>query len=333
MLLFPDKPVEPISEVQGDQGRPVLLLSKKQQELFPHLAAIRTTSIPFSRVTATTLPTQTVKPTTALLTPTPKTPARSKSPAVPVPKPLPQTEAKPVEKEKDEIVVNEVIVPAKVEPSKLPKPEEKLPEMTKLPVASPPLTTKLPVVSPPSTTSSSTASLNNKKTRKTPKKPNSSELVESDSDSGTDFDKKSSTSSSFKSAKTESIKSKVAKVGKNSNKRKEPPSADSGEDEPLGLRVLNSNKKMALVSNVTATAVGSTEKTDSKRGKQTPVATVTATVVPATVVITPASKKEDAEDFDLVRKLKSKKKNKCNYSNHPKTRHVQYSNGPFVFLS
>ena len=46
-----ERVVSEVSESQPDQGRPVLQLSKKQQELFPHLAAIRTTSIPFSRNT------------------------------------------------------------------------------------------------------------------------------------------------------------------------------------------------------------------------------------------------------------------------------------------
>ena len=64
----------------------------------------------------------------------------------------------------------------------------------------------------------------------------------------------------------------------------------------------NANVKVAPLPNATsvATAVPVTiEKTDSKRGKQTPV----ATVVPATVVITPAPKKEEADDLDLVRKF------------------------------
>jgi len=64
---------------------------------------------------------------------------------------------------------------------------------------------------------------------------------------------------------------------------------DSGEDEPLGLRVINANKKLATVS-------ASGEKPEWKRNsKQTASASTTATTTPIS-----ATKKEDADDLDLV---------------------------------
>jgi hypothetical protein len=228
-------------EPEPEQGRPVLLLSKKQQELFPHLAAIRTTSIPFSR---------TLSAATSKITP--KTSPQSKSPPQPPPppqqqqqQPVEQVAEEPVEKDKDE--------PAKeAEPVKTAKDEK----------TSKSRSTSIPS-SAPSPASSATSS-SSKKQRKTPKKPNSSELVESDSDSGTEVDKKS-----VKSAKSnDSIsKSKTGPKGRNwsSIKRKEVPGADSGEDEPL--RATNLSKKLAV----------------EKKPK-----------------LVPATKKEDNDDLDLV---------------------------------
>ena len=105
-----------------------------------------------------------------------------------------------------------------------------------------------------------------KKQRKTPKKPNSSELVESDSDSGTEVEKKSIKATKSSDSIT---KQRPGPKGRNwgSNKRKEPAGVDSGEDEPL--RVSAVSKKLV-----------------EKKPK-----------------MSPSVKKEENDDLDLVRPL------------------------------
>lgn len=205
----------PHAEQQTIVDRPVLQLSKKQQELFPHLAAIRTTSIPFSRggAAATAQPAK-----LSVVAARAKSPAASKA----------HQSIEPVVAEKAELkeeqpTVKEAVsaTPSRDESVKSPTPKASATSEEK---SSKSRSTSAP---PPSASSSSPASAtssiaSSKKQRKTPKKPNSSELVESDSDSGNEFDKKSS-----KSSKSESIKSKPAKGGRHwnstGNKRKEPP--------------------------------------------------------------------------------------------------------------
>ena len=64
---------------------------------------------------------------------------------------------------------------------------------------------------------------------------------------------------------------------------------DSSEDEPLGLRVISSNKKLA-----TASATG--EKPEWKRNsKQIATASTTAAAAPVSTI-----KKDEADDLDLV---------------------------------
>jgi hypothetical protein len=202
----------PLAEQPTIVDRPVLQLSKKQQELFPHLAAIRTTSIPFSRVAAASTA-QPAKLSAAASRA--KSPAASKTPIEPV------VDEKAVAKEDQPVKEVVATPPSRAESVKSPTLKASSSSDEKF---SKSRSTSAP---PPSASSSSPASAtssiaSSKKQRKTPKKPNSSELVESDSDSGNEYDKKSS-----KSSKSESIKSKPAKGGRHwnstGNKRKEPP--------------------------------------------------------------------------------------------------------------
>jgi hypothetical protein len=67
---------------------------------------------------------------------------------------------------------------------------------------------------------------------------------------------------------------------------------DSGEDEPLGLRVINANKKLA-------TASASGEKPEWKRTTKQ-ATTASATISTTTAASISISKKDDADDLDLV---------------------------------
>jgi len=68
---------------------------------------------------------------------------------------------------------------------------------------------------------------------------------------------------------------------------------DSGEDEPLGLRVMSANKKLATTS-----AAG--EKPEWKRNsKQTATASTIPTTTPSAAPVS-TLKKDDADDLDLV---------------------------------
>ena len=234
-----------------DHSRPVLQLSKKQQELFPHLAAIRTTSIPFSRNSSSIA--ATAKVAAKITTPPNRSPPHQQ----------PEVVVEKMEELPKEIVNVE---PTRNEEKTMKGRSSSLPPATSTSSSSP---------------ASSVASLSiasSKKQRKTPKKPNSSELVESDSDSGAECEKKLA-----KSSKSDSIKLKPTKGGRNwnSHKRKEP-EPDSGDDEPLGLRASNVAKKVL------------SEKSDSKRTKTISATSASVSVATATV------KKDDVDDLDLV---------------------------------
>lgn len=166
----------------SDLGKPVLQFTKKQKELFPHLAAIRATSAPGF---------------------TPRTPPTTASSS-------PSTSASSttvVAKDKSEKAEEDVTTAKSRSRSHSPKP------LVVVAPPPPPVDTEAKIKACP---------VQSKKQRKTPKKPNSSELVESESDSDDSSPEKD------KNAATAAVVQQV--VIRGGNKRK---GNDSDEDEPL----------------------------------------------------------------------------------------------------